>query len=71
MPQQTSSANRQAYFSATEATGVPVLRRNALSPGARLKGPAVIEEKTSTIVLYPGQSAEVDRYLNIEIELPS
>jgi len=71
MPQQTSSANRQAYFSATEATGVPVLRRNALSPGARLKGPAVIEEKTSTIVLYPGQSAEIDRYLNIEIELPS
>ena len=50
---------------------MPVLRRNALSPGARLKGPAVIEEKTSTIVLHPGQSAEVDRYLNIEIELPS
>ena len=71
MPQQTSSANRQAHFSATDAVDVPVLRRSALSPGARLKGPAVIEEKTSTIVLYPGQSAEIDRYLNIEIELPS
>ena len=71
MPQQTSSANRQAYFSATGATGVPVLRRAALWPGTRIEGPAVIEEKTSTLVLYPGQRAEVDAHLNIEIRLPS
>jgi N-methylhydantoinase A/oxoprolinase/acetone carboxylase beta subunit len=36
----------------------------------RIEGPAIIEEKTSTIVLYPDQRAEVDAYLNIEIELP-
>jgi N-methylhydantoinase A/oxoprolinase/acetone carboxylase beta subunit len=36
----------------------------------RIQGPAIIEEKTSTIVLYPGQHAEVDPFLNIEIELP-
>jgi len=29
----------------------------------------VIEEKTSTTVLYPGQTARVDDYLNIELEL--
>ena len=36
----------------------------------RIEGPAIIEEKTSTTVLYPGQHAEVDEYLNIEIAVP-
>jgi N-methylhydantoinase A len=69
-PQEAPRAIRQAYFNATEASDVPVLGRNALTPGARIQGPAVIEEKTSTIVLYPGQRATVDEYLNVEIELP-
>jgi hypothetical protein len=29
----------------------------------------VIEEKTSTTVLYPGQRALVDDYLNIEVDV--
>jgi N-methylhydantoinase A len=69
-PQEAPRAIRQAYFNATDASDVPVIRRNALTPGARIQGPAVIEEKTSTIVLYPGQGATVDEYLNVEIELP-
>ena len=44
------------------------IRRDALAPGGTLAGPAVIEEKTSTIVIYPGQRACVDEYLNLEIE---
>jgi N-methylhydantoinase A/oxoprolinase/acetone carboxylase beta subunit len=32
----------------------------------RIEGPAIIEEQTSTTVLYPGQRAEVDEYLNVE-----
>jgi N-methylhydantoinase A len=46
---------------------VPVFRRGELGPAVELEGPAVIEEKTSTIVLYPGHAARVDEYLNIEI----
>jgi N-methylhydantoinase A len=65
-PQQV----RQAHFSAKEACDVPVWRRAELPPETRIEGPAIIEEKTSTIVLYPDQRAEVDAYLNIEIELP-
>ena len=59
--------NRIAYFDGSDATEVPVYRRSALAPGATVEGPAVIEEKTSTIVLYPGQRAHVDEYLNIEV----
>jgi N-methylhydantoinase A len=68
-PPEAPGAIRQAYFNATDAEDVPVLRRSQLTPGARIQGPAVIEEKTSTIVLYPGQRATVDEYLNVEIEL--
>jgi N-methylhydantoinase A len=61
---------RQAYFNAGDTRAVPVFRRSTLQPGMRLEGPAIIEEKTSTTVLYPGQRAEVDAYLNIEVEVP-
>ena len=38
-------------------------------PGMRIEGPAIIEEQTSTTVLYPGQQAEVDEYLNVDMAL--
>jgi N-methylhydantoinase A len=60
---------RTAHFSATEPVPVPIYRRSALTPGTAIAGPAVIEEMTSTIVLYPGQRAEIDGYLNMEVGL--
>jgi N-methylhydantoinase A len=63
-------AMRQAYFNATETRDVPIFARNGLRPGMRIAGPAIIEEKTSTTVIYPGQHAQVDSYLNIEVQLP-
>jgi N-methylhydantoinase A len=60
---------RRAHFNAFDASDVEVLHRSQLSPGARIEGPTIIEEQTSTTVLYPGQRAKVDPYLNIEIEL--
>ena len=61
---------RMVYFSSTKATDAPVFRRAALPAGISLEGPAIIEEKTSTTVLYPGQRARIDGYLNLEIEPP-
>jgi N-methylhydantoinase A len=62
------SARRAVYFGPRDAVEVPVFRRATLPAGATLEGPAIIEEKTSTIVVYPGQRARVDGYLNVEIE---
>ncbi|MGA8495033.1 MAG: hydantoinase/oxoprolinase family protein [Xanthobacteraceae bacterium] len=62
-----SHETRKAYFNPTDAIPVPVFRRSALAAGAAIDGPAVIEEKTSTTVLYPGQCAEIDNHLNIAI----
>jgi N-methylhydantoinase A len=69
--QASPQAIRQAYFNGSDACDTPVWRRGALPPGARIEGPAIIEEKTSTTVLYPAQCATIDPYLNIEIEVQS
>jgi N-methylhydantoinase A len=61
------SSMRRAYFNATEAKDVPVFQRDTLHAGAQIDGPAIIEETTSTTVIYPGQRASIDHYLNIEI----
>jgi N-methylhydantoinase A/oxoprolinase/acetone carboxylase beta subunit len=49
---------RPLYFGTGRAVQTPVYRRDALAPGVRIKGPAVIGEKTSTIVVYPKQIAQ-------------
>ena len=57
---------RAVYFE--EARGfadTPVYRRERLAPGARLDGPAVVEQLDTTVVLPPGTVGEVDPYGNI------
>ena len=68
-PRGATGACRDAVssFRRGRTLSVPVFRRALLRPGAHIEGPAVIEEPTSTTVLYPGQRASIDRYLNIEI----
>ena len=66
--QPAASEMRSAFFGPAEKMSVPIFRRSTLTPGAEIDGPAIIEEKTSTIVLYPGQHARLDGYLNIEIK---
>jgi N-methylhydantoinase A len=67
--QASQRGARRVYFNASKPCEAPVWHRGDLPPGMRFEGPAVIEEKTSTIVIYPGQRARVDEYLNIEIAL--
>jgi N-methylhydantoinase A/oxoprolinase/acetone carboxylase beta subunit len=37
----------------------------------RIDGPAIIEEKTSTTVVFIRQKAEVEEFLNLRIQLES
>ena len=60
---------REVWFGAAGQLATPVYRRMDLPAGAQIAGPAIIEEKTSTVVLYPAQRARVDEYLNLEIVL--
>ena len=61
---------RLAYF--PEAGGfvpTPVFDRYALAPGAVVRGPAIVEERQSTLVVGPRGRARVDARLNIVVEL--
>lgn len=47
-----------------------VYDRSDLAPGHRIAGPAIIEQLDATTVLLPGDVAEIDQFLNINVEVP-
>jgi len=60
-------SRRRAYFDGWHDTAV--YDRNQLCSGNRLRGPAIIEQMDSTTVVHPGQTARIDRFGNIIIEI--
>jgi N-methylhydantoinase A len=56
-------ATRRAYFEGRYATA-PVYDGAALRAGHEIKGPAIVEETFTTMVVYPRQRAAVDDYGN-------
>jgi N-methylhydantoinase A len=58
----------QLQYLETEPFDAPEYEREALAPGMRLAGPAIIREGLSTTFLYAGQRAEVGRLGEISIE---
>ena len=68
----TPRGERPAYF--PEAAGYvncPVYDRYQLAPGMALRGPAIIEERESTVVVGPEARVEVDAHQNVVIRLPT
>jgi N-methylhydantoinase A len=58
--------DRPVYFPELRDHGpCPIYDRGRLPVGARVAGPAVVEEAESTTVLPPGASAEVDPWANL------
>jgi N-methylhydantoinase A len=47
-----------------------VYDRYRLAPSTKLEGPAVIEERESTVVVGPGATVEIDHGLNVIVSLP-
>ncbi len=62
-------ARRRVLFEAADWQECPVHDRYALPVGARLAGPVLIEERESTCVVGPGSRVEVDRFLNLVIDI--
>ena len=51
--------SRQVYFGDKDAMSTPIFRGSDLARGTTVCGPAIIEEPTTTIVVYPGMSATI------------
>jgi N-methylhydantoinase A len=50
---------------------VPVYDRYMLARGAELAGPAIVEERESTLVVGEAPSIRVDDLLNLVVTMPS
>jgi len=67
--QEAQKATRPAYFGEHGGfVDTPVFDRYLLGPGAVLEGPAIVEERESTIVVGPGARASVDDLLSVTVE---
>jgi N-methylhydantoinase A len=62
------SSRRPAWFDG-RFVDTPVYDGDRLGRGHRLEGPAIVEERFTTIVLYPGHRAEIDALGNYVITL--
>jgi N-methylhydantoinase A len=60
-------ARRKAYFDGWY--DCPIFDREKLVSGNQVRGPAIIEQMDSTTVVHPGQTANIDRFGNIIIEI--
>jgi N-methylhydantoinase A len=69
-PKEAMKGTRPVYF---EQKGgfhdTPVYDRNQLGVGIHIEGPAVVEERITTVIVHPGWKLRVDSYGNIVMEV--
>jgi N-methylhydantoinase A len=69
VPGSALKGERRAYFPESGLIAVPVLDRYRLRIGAVIEGPAIIEERESTLVLGHGDMATIDPHLNLVVDV--
>jgi len=61
---------RQAYFPETSGfVATPIYDRYRLAPGAAFTGPAIVEERESTVIVGPGAHCRIDEQYNLVVEV--
>ncbi len=69
--QLAARTSRAVYFGHSHGLlDTPIYDFDTLAPGHRLTGPAVIEQRFSTVLVLPGHVASMDIYGNIIMEVP-
>ena len=64
---ELATNQRQIHFGPDGWIDTPVIERTHLTPGTTFDGAAVVEQYDSTILILPGQRAEIDVHGNIVI----
>jgi N-methylhydantoinase A len=60
------SGSRKVWFDGAFVEA-PIYEHAKLRPGNRVRGPAVVEGKNTTLPLHPGQELSVDEFQNLVI----
>jgi N-methylhydantoinase A len=63
--------SRMVWFEQPKAIKTPIYNREILGKGAKILGPAIIEQFDSTTVVFPGDELKVDSALNLIINIDS
>ena len=63
-----TKGSRPVYFGDDGWIESVVYDRECLTAGMEFTGPAVVEERESTAIIYPGNRATIDEYLSLVIE---
>ncbi len=66
-PQDALLGKVKVYMERGSQSSVPLYQRERLRAGNRVRGPAIIQQRTSTTVLLPGDDTQVDTYGNLRI----
>ena len=61
--------SRSVYLDESGFKRLPVYSRDSIPIGARVRGPAIVEEQTSTTILRKGNLVTNDRYGNLVVEV--
>ena len=68
-PAPSPMGKRRVDFDADGIHEAPVYLRGELPTGFEADGPLVVEEETTTVLVHPGQSLDVDEAGNLVIRL--
>lgn len=60
---------RGCYFGEATPVATAIFKSDDISPGSYIRGPAIIEEPTTTLVVFPGMTAEVSQAGNYLLHL--
>jgi N-methylhydantoinase A len=64
-----SAASRNCFFGQATPIVTPIYKPSDMTPGLRVQGPAIIEESTTTLVVYPGMHATMSGAGNYLLEI--
>jgi N-methylhydantoinase A len=67
-PETAAKGRRQVHFGDKGASETTIFERDKLNIGARVSGPAIVEQFDATTVIPPGWSGRVDGYRNLILE---
>ncbi|MGV9870287.1 hydantoinase/oxoprolinase family protein [Rhodococcus koreensis] len=63
------SVERDCYFGDATPVTTQIFKAHDIEPGLLIQGPAIVEEPTTTLVVYPGMSAQVSAEGNYLLRL--
>ena len=69
MQEAAPIGTRMTLFTADERLETPIFARGALVDGQTIPGPAIVEQMDTTVLVFPGDTARVDRWGNLCIDV--